>query len=59
MENFEEIVKHKDNQILNLKNNIEALKEQLKEKEEEIERQKKKKRSFCFLWFLMTNSWIK
>ena len=36
MDNFGDIIKNKDNQILNLKNNIEAFNEQLKEKDEEI-----------------------
>ena len=36
MDNFGDIIKNKDNQILNLKNNIEAFNEKLKEKDEEI-----------------------
>ena len=37
MGNLTDAIKHKDNQIINLKNNIEALKEKLKEKDDEIE----------------------
>ena len=46
MDNFGEIIKNKDYQISNLKNNIEALKEQLKEKDEEIEMLKSKIEEF-------------
>ena len=46
MDNFGEVIKNKDYQISNLKNNIEALKEQLKEKDEEIEMLKSKIEEF-------------
>ncbi len=46
MGNLTDAIKHKDNQIINLKNNIEALKEKLKEKDDEIEMLKGKIEEF-------------